>query len=65
MSLSGLEALHRAPCGILVAQPGMEPVPPAGEAQSLNHWTARQFQRRELSLEAKLDGQAYSVRSRI
>ena len=27
---------------ILVPQPGVEPVPPAVEAQSLNHWTARQ-----------------------
>ena len=27
--------------GILVPQPGMEPTPPAVEAQSLNHWTAR------------------------
>ena len=26
---------------ILVPQPGMEPVPPAVEARSLNHWTAR------------------------
>ena len=27
---------------ILVPQPGMEPVPPAVEAQSLTHWTARE-----------------------
>ena len=26
-------------CGILVPQPGIEPTPPAVEAQSLNHWT--------------------------
>ena len=26
-------------CGILVPQPGIEPAPPAWEAQSLNHWT--------------------------
>ena len=32
---------HRA-CGILVPQPGIEPAPPAVEAQSLNHWTARE-----------------------
>ena len=25
--------------GILVPQPGIEPTPPALEAQSLNHWT--------------------------
>ena len=31
-------------CGILVTQPGMEPVPPALEAQRLNHWTAREVQ---------------------
>ena len=29
-------------CGILVPRPGIEPVPPAVEAQSLNHWTARE-----------------------
>ena len=29
-------------CGILVPQPGIEPAPPAVEAQSLNHWTARE-----------------------
>ena len=29
-----------AACGILVPQPGTEPVPPAVEVQSLNHWTA-------------------------
>ena len=25
-------------CGILVLLPGIEPVPPAGEAWSTNHW---------------------------
>ena len=30
------------PCGILVPQPEMEPVPPALETQSLNHWVARE-----------------------
>ena len=30
-------------CGILVPQPGMEPGPPAVEARSPNHWTAREF----------------------
>ena len=28
--------------GILVPRPGMEPVPPASEAQSLNHWTTKE-----------------------
>ena len=31
---------HRAACGILVPQPGIEPRPLAVEAQSPNHWTA-------------------------
>ena len=34
--------LHRAAFGLLVPQPGIEPVPPALEVQSLNHWTARE-----------------------
>ena len=34
--------LHRAACRILVPRPGMEPTPPAVEAQSPNYWTARQ-----------------------
>ena len=29
-------------CGILVPQPGVGPVTPALEAQSLNHWTTRE-----------------------
>ena len=33
---------HGAACGILVPRPGIKPVPPALEAQSLNHWTARE-----------------------
>ena len=28
---------------ILVPRPGIEPVPPAMEAQSLNHWTTREY----------------------
>ena len=28
--------------GILVARPGIEPVPPVVEAWSPNHWTARE-----------------------
>ena len=33
---------RHAACGILVPWPGIKPVPPALEAQSLNHWTARE-----------------------
>ena len=29
-------------CGILVSRPGIEPLAPAVEVQSLNHWTARE-----------------------
>ena len=35
--------LHLEACGILVPWPGIEPVPPAVEAQSSNHWTTREF----------------------
>ena len=31
-----------AACGILFPRPGIKPVPPELEAQSLNHWTARE-----------------------
>jgi len=31
-----------ATCGILVPQPGSETSPPSVEAQSLNHWTAKE-----------------------
>ena len=34
--------LCQAACGILVFWPGIEPMTPALEAQSLNHWTARE-----------------------
>ena len=34
---------HLAACGILVAQPGIEPAPSAVTAQIPNHWTAREF----------------------
>ena len=30
-------------CGILVSPSGIKPTPPAEEAQSLIHWTARDF----------------------
>ena len=33
---------HYAAYGILVPQARIEPMPPALEAQSLNHWTARE-----------------------
>ena len=33
--------LCHAACGILVTRPGIEPMPLALEAQSLNHWTAK------------------------
>ena len=33
---------HCTACGILISRPGIEPAPPALEAQSLNHWTARE-----------------------
>ena len=33
--------LHCMACGILVFQSGMEPLPPAMEAQNLNPWTVR------------------------
>ena len=33
--------LHCTACGILVAQPGIEPVSPTLEEQSLNHQTSR------------------------
>ena len=31
--------LYHVACGIIVPQPGMEPVPPTLEAWSLNHWS--------------------------
>ena len=33
---------HCMSCGILVSWPGIEPMSPAVEAQSLNHWTTRE-----------------------
>ena len=36
-------------CGILVPQPGIKPVPPAVEVQSLNHWTTREVPQQTLS----------------
>ena len=35
--------LHRVACGILVPQPGIEPVPSAVKVQGPNHWTVREF----------------------
>ena len=43
-----------AACGILLPQPGVEPVPPAVEAQSLNHWTAREVQKLYIFLIKKI-----------
>ena len=34
--------LHCMACGLLVPWSGMEPMSPAVEAQSLNHWTTRE-----------------------
>ena len=34
---------HCTACGILVPRADIEPEPPALEAQSLNHWTAREI----------------------
>ena len=31
-----------AACGILIPQPGIEPMPPALEVQSFNHWTSKE-----------------------
>jgi len=39
---SGVGGPHPVAFGILVSWPGMEPMPPALEMQSLNHWTARE-----------------------
>ena len=41
---------HCVACGILVPQPGFEPISPAVEALSPNHWTAREFPRAVLYL---------------
>ena len=35
--------LHSTVCGILVLRPETEPVPPAVEAWSPNHWTTGEF----------------------
>ena len=37
--------LHFTTCGILVPQPGIEPMPLVVRARSPNHWTAREFPR--------------------
>ena len=41
-SLSLSFGLHHEACRILLPWPGIEPAPPAVEAQSLNHWKARE-----------------------
>ena len=35
-------SVHHVACGILVPQPGAEPMSPTVEAQSHNHWTTRE-----------------------
>ena len=40
--------LHCMACGILVPQPGTEPMSLGLEVQSLNHWTAREVLIQEL-----------------
>jgi len=37
-------------CRILASGPGIKPVPPAVEAQSFNHWTAKKTQNAFFSL---------------
>ena len=41
---------HHTACGTLVPRPGIEPVPPAVEAWSLNHWTPREVPKVDLSI---------------
>ena len=38
-----------AACGVLVPQPGIEPMPPTVEAQSLNHWLSGKSQQGNIS----------------
>ena len=45
-----------AACGILVPRPGIEPTPPALEAESLNHWTAREVPLYTISFYVVFDG---------
>ena len=40
--LSSCFCPHQLACGVLVPQPVIKPVPPAGKVQSLNHWTTRE-----------------------
>ena len=46
--LFGFFQLHRADCGILVPQPGIELGPTAVKVLSPNHWMAREFSRTRL-----------------
>ena len=41
-------------CGILVPWPGIEPVPPAVEARSPNHWTTREFPPMSFEVDARI-----------
>ena len=52
------------PCGILVPQLGIKPVPPALEAWSLNHWATRKVQEKvDLRKELREKGNEYVLSS--
>ena len=54
---------HPADCRILIPQPEIEPMPPAEEAQSPDHWPAREVPVYAVHLEVSrgdLPGQGYS-----
>ena len=34
--------LYHVACGIFIPLPGIEPMPPAMDVRSLNHWTIRE-----------------------
>ena len=40
-------------CKIVVFQLGIKPLPPAVEAESPNHWTIREFQKKFLALKTR------------
>ena len=50
LSYTGLFFFFHKTCYILLPQLGMEPMPPAVEAQSLNHWTTREVSRTDFIL---------------
>ena len=47
---------HHVACRIFVPRPGIKPITPAVEAQSLNHWTAREVLQYDFLGESKLKG---------